>query len=451
MSSPMTLFPGSQKPMTPSRMSQMAHALQLASNFLHRDTRLFFTSSHTVMSHRHCCCSPCCLPMHPPHHRNSSSNCYYVGVEDRLTMRESTSRRIRVSARRFSLALAALVVCVGAPVSHAFVPTFPTRHVKIASSKSRQKQPLNFSPTRTSQSHQIRTFPSLVRLQDTPNGDSTTTPPVEFTEKDVRVYPQRWIQLAYLSILALMSDWICFSVAAAPDTYQNSFGHSAASLIDMFLFMNVASCFVVTDVVDKFGMKRSISGAALLMTLGCWLRSGVSFISMGGAADSLVPYPVLVIGTLMVGAAQPFFQCTPPLLSAQWFASSERATSTAVALNFNQIGIATAFLVGGAMATTTQGLEQYFGLIAVLCTLVFGGTLLQFENLPPTPPSMSELEKWSDKEAPFLESVQKFFKTPGFTLPLAAFICSISITNVVGVSVLACVIVCFCYYTCLKH
>ena len=269
--------------------------------------------------------------------------------------------------------------------------------------------------------------PALV-LRDAVNGDA-----VNGDAEEIQLYPQRWIQLAYLSALALMSDWVCFSVAAAPSTYQNSFGHSAASLIDMFLFMNVATCCLVTDIVQKFGMQKCIQGAAFLMAAGCWLRSGISFLG-GGAHEHLVPYPLLVIGTLMVGAAQPFFQCTPPLLSAQWFAASERATSTAVALNFNQIGIATAFLVGGYMATTTQGLEQYFGLISVLCTIVFGGTMLQFQNLPPKPPSTSELDKMNEKEPPFLESVKKFFKTPGFTLPLAAFICSISITNIVGVS-----------------
>ena len=103
----------------------------------------------------------------------------------------------------------------------------------------------------------------------------------------------------------------------------------------------------------------------------------------------------------MVGAAQPFFQCTPPLLSAQWFGSDERATSTAVALNFNQIGIATAFLVGGAiMATDPIGLEQYFGLVSVLCTIVAIGTVLQYQNLPPTPPSSSEMD---------LENTRHFF------------------------------------------
>ena len=44
----------------------------------------------------------------------------------------------------------------------------------------------------------------------------------------------------------------------------------------------------------------------------------------------------VLAGTVLVGAAQPFFQCTPPLLSATWFGSDERALATSVALNFNQ-------------------------------------------------------------------------------------------------------------------
>ncbi|GAX19583.1 MFS transporter, FLVCR family, MFS-domain-containing protein 7 [Fistulifera solaris] len=255
----------------------------------------------------------------------------------------------------------------------------------------------------------------------------------ELDDVQPRVYPQRWIQLGYLAALALLSDWICFSVAATPGIYEETFHHSAASIIDIFLFTNVASSFLVTDTVAKFGLQRVIQCAALLMTVGCWCRSGISFLPFL-EGNSLMSYSFFVAGTVLVGAAQPFFQCTPPLLSAKWFASSERATSTAIALNFNQIGIATAFLVGGMMATSPVGLENYFGLIAVLCTLVTGGTLLQFADDPPIPPSLSELEKKrkGEKEPPFLESIQTFFATKGFTHALVAFICSISITNVVG-------------------
>mmetsp|Transcript_50760 Transcript_50760/g.57487 ORF Transcript_50760/g.57487 Transcript_50760/m.57487 type:complete len:553 (+) Transcript_50760:72-1730(+) len=267
-------------------------------------------------------------------------------------------------------------------------------------------------------------------------GNMTTNGITTFKIKP-QVVPQRWIQLAYLSLLALLSDWVCFSVAAAPSTFESNFGHSAASIIDIFLFTNVATSFFVTDIVNKFGLQRSIQGAAIFMTVGCWLRSGFSFLpnalfSNGGGV--LVDYPFIVAGTVLVGIGQPFFQCTPPLLSAKWFANNERSTSTAIALNFNQIGIATAFLIGGGMATNTNGLENYFGVIACTTTLVTIGTLLFFENEPKIPPSTSELEKLlnGEKEAPFLDSVQFFFSKKGFSQPLCAFICSISITNVVG-------------------
>jgi len=236
------------------------------------------------------------------------------------------------------------------------------------------------------------------RLQSS-NGD------IDYSKMEPKVYDQRWIQLAYLSLLALLSDWICFAVAAAPSTYEAAYaGHSAASLIDIFLFTNVASCFIVSDTVKKYGLETAIKGASALMAVGCFFRSGVGVFggflgALGvGAATAdpaaaaqvgadLVPFWSVLTGTIMVGAAQPFFQCTPPMLSATWFASDERATSTAIALNFNQIGIATAFLVGGEMATSPDGLANYFGVISVACALVTLGTFAQFQNEPPSPPS----------------------------------------------------------------
>ena len=167
-------------------------------------------------------------------------------------------------------------------------------------------------------------------LQNAVNGD------IDYSKLKPKVYPQRWVQLAYLSLLALLSDWTCFSVAASPSTFEMSYaGHSAANLVDIFLFTNVLSCFFVTDTVARFGLEKSIKGAAALMLLGCGLKSGFSFImpmlgSMGivptdnvlTGAESLVPYWAIVTGTILVGASQPFFQITPPALSACWFVGS---------------------------------------------------------------------------------------------------------------------------------
>jgi len=306
-----------------------------------------------------------------------------------------------------------------------FVTPSTNLQTDIEMSRSSVMRPNAFSRRRSDQI-QLKLF-SEGEDPKLSNGEAT----IDYTKMKPQVYRQRWVQLAYLSLLALLSDWVCFSVAAAPETFEQSFGHSASSIIDIFLFTNVATSFLVTDVVANFGMQKAIQAAAVLMALGCWFRAGVGFLP---GQDGLVDYTLLVVGTVLVGVAQPFFQCTPPLLSATWFANNERSTSTAIALNFNQIGIATAFLVGGSMATTTKGLENYLGLIALATTLITVGTLLQFENAPPIPPSASELEKKikGEVEPPFLESVQKFFNTRGFTNALAAFICSISITNVVG-------------------
>ncbi|KAL3792469.1 hypothetical protein ACHAW5_005584 [Stephanodiscus triporus] len=211
--------------------------------------------------------------------------------------------------------------------------------------------------------------------------------------------------------------------------------------------------------------------------------------SDGRPLFGLPPYPFVLAGTVLVGLAQPFFQCTPPLLSATWFASDERATSSAVALNFNQVGIAAALVVGGKMVDNggggvggdgdagisssrrdddddddgryrvddhgdgvrrgdqaagggddddddDDGLARYFALVAVLSAFLCAGTCRYFRDSPPVPPSASEAGKAAGSSSrgamPFHVSVRGFFGKRGFGRPLAAFVFSIAITNVVG-------------------
>lgn len=245
------------------------------------------------------------------------------------------------------------------------------------------------------------------------------------------LYDQRWVQLGFLAVLALLSDLVCFSVAATPESWVKVFGQDPALLIDLFLFTNVFACFLEPYLIKAFGLRMPIVGAASLMAIGCALRSGIPFI---GAV--LPEYNAVVAGTLLVAVAQPFFQCTPPLLSATWFAPNERALATAVAINFNQVGIATAFLIGGAMGRTEDGLKEYFSLITVAALVVALGAFAFFRERPPTPPSASALEKAeakaTDDDKSFPETAVELLRTPGFLPPLAAFVTSIAVTNVVG-------------------
>ena len=95
--------------------------------------------------------------------------------------------------------------------------------------------------------------------------------------QEITLYPRRWLQLAYLSSLALLSDWVCFSVAAAPETWEATYAHDPATLIDVFLLTNVVFCFIEPTVVGRFGLRAVVITAATVMALGCALRSGLPF------------------------------------------------------------------------------------------------------------------------------------------------------------------------------
>ena len=59
-----------------------------------------------------------------------------------------------------------------------------------------------------------------------PNGAVDASAAIDYSNIKPEPVDQRWVQLAYLSLLALLSDWVCFSVAAAPETFESNFGNA---------------------------------------------------------------------------------------------------------------------------------------------------------------------------------------------------------------------------------
>lgn len=265
------------------------------------------------------------------------------------------------------------------------------------------------------------------------------------------LYRERWVQLLLLSGLALISDWVCFATAAVPREFYEATGHRSSSLINAFLMSNVVSCFLYTDLSRRFGLRRSTAAAGLAMAVGCLLRSGPPLV--GG----LPPTFFIILGTTLVGMAQPFFQCAPPRLSATWFSRRERSLATATALNANQLGIAAAFVVGGKLcAGESSNLKRYLDVITATAFVVAAATWMLFKDRPPTPPTASaaasrdasheakdqatsvSISGGSPSALPsnhftFHKSLHHLmFRTKGFLGPLAAFVTSIAVTNVVS-------------------
>ena len=227
-------------------------------------------------------------------------------------------------------------------------------------------------------------------------------------EHKYEVYSTRWIMLGYMSLLNLLSDWTCYSVAPIAMLTQETYGDvDPESLVTVFLGANAVASALEPMVLGRLGLRRTVLLRSLLLTLGSIVKSGglkgilmSSSSSSGGGSlmmseeemlaeeDSDISWR-LYLGFFLVGLSQPLYQCTPALLSASWFPENERTMATGVALNSNQLGIGCAFVFGTMLVSTEKDIIPYFGLLSLISTITFIGTALQFEDAPPTPPSDS--------------------------------------------------------------
>jgi len=205
-----------------------------------------------------------------------------------------------------------------------------------------------------------------------------------------KVYWQRWLMLFYMSLLNLLSDWTCYSVAPISLLTEEVFGNiDPERLVVVFLGANALGTACEPILLARLGLRRTVLFGALLLMIGSIVKSG--------GLPPITPLSVekgqsewsLYLGFFIVGLSQPLYQCTPALLSASWFPEEERTMATGVALNSNQLGIGFAFIFGTLLVSKADDIPSYFGLLSQISTLVFIGTLIQFDDAPPTPPSSS--------------------------------------------------------------
>jgi len=205
-----------------------------------------------------------------------------------------------------------------------------------------------------------------------------------------QVYWQRWIMLFYMSILNLLSDWTCYSVAPISLLTEEAFGNiDPERLVVVFLGANAVASACEPMILARLGLRRTVLLGAFLLTIGSIIKSGGLPPFMEPELEKGHAESSLYFGFFIVGLSQPLYQCTPALLSASWFPEEERTMATGVALNANQLGIGFAFIFGTLLVSKADDIIPYFGLLSQISTLALIGSLIQFDDAPPTPPSAS--------------------------------------------------------------
>eukprot|EP00579_Thalassiosira_antarctica_P001250 CAMPEP_0201869308 /NCGR_PEP_ID=MMETSP0902-20130614/2867_1 /ASSEMBLY_ACC=CAM_ASM_000551 /TAXON_ID=420261 /ORGANISM="Thalassiosira antarctica, Strain CCMP982" /LENGTH=869 /DNA_ID=CAMNT_0048394793 /DNA_START=81 /DNA_END=2690 /DNA_ORIENTATION=- len=213
-------------------------------------------------------------------------------------------------------------------------------------------------------------------------------------DEGFKVYSSRWIMLFYMSLLNLMSDWTCYSVAPIAMLTKKAFGDvDPESLVTVFLGANAVASAMEPAILGRLGLRKTVVFGAMLLMFGSIIKSGgLRSIMMTQSEEELEEEEEditwrLYLGFFLVGLSQPLYQCTPALLSSSWFPENERTMATGVALNSNQLGIGCAFVFGTILVHTEADIIPYFGLLSAIATLTFVGAALQFDDAPPTPPS----------------------------------------------------------------
>ena len=209
-------------------------------------------------------------------------------------------------------------------------------------------------------------------------------------ERGFKTYWQRWLMLLYMSLLNLLSDWTCYSVAPISMLTEEAFGNiDPERLVVVFLGANAVASISEPIILSRLGLRRTVLFGSLLLMIGSIVKSGgVPPILQSDIQEGEAEWR-LYLGFFLVGLSQPLYQCTPTLLSSSWFPEEERTMATGIALNANQLGIGFAFVFGTLLVGNKDDIIPYFGLLSTLSAIIFMGALIQFDDAPPTPPSAS--------------------------------------------------------------
>lgn len=226
------------------------------------------------------------------------------------------------------------------------------------------------------------------------------------------VYWQRWIMLLYMSVLNLVSDWTCYSVAPIALLTTEAFGDiNPEHLVTVFLAANAFSTALEPVLLSRLGLRRTIVFGSFLLMCGNVIKSGGIPGLIGTELTKDDAMWRLYAGFFLVGLSQPLYQCTPTLLSCVWFPEKERTLATGIALNSNQIGVGFAFVFGTILVLSTDDIPGYFGLLSSISTLAFIGCFMQFKDAPPTPPSETArvIRGTLEVKIPYIDSMRQAF------------------------------------------
>jgi MFS family permease len=236
------------------------------------------------------------------------------------------------------------------------------------------------------------------------------------TVDEVKLYRYRWAVLAaFMSInVTIQVLWICFAPVAgqAAEFYGVSelrVGLPAMLFMIVFIPLSIPASWAI----DTIGFRRAVGFGAVLLAAFALLR---------GLYSS--SFPMVLLMTTGIAAAQPFLLNAFTKVAAVWFAYEERATAVGLATVASFLGIIigevlTPFLVD---LYGLRGMQMISGVAAAASSVLF---LAVAREKPPTPAGPPGHEE----RALVLDGLKQIMREKGFYYVAFAFLVAGGIFN----------------------
>ncbi|XP_071505825.1 solute carrier family 49 member 4 homolog [Diadema antillarum] len=161
------------------------------------------------------------------------------------------------------------------------------------------------------------------------------------SHKEYVVYPDRWYILALFSMMALANSSGWNTWGPIQDTAKAVFSWSDSNfalLANWGAITFLSSAPMFSWLLHTKGLRLSVLVAAGCLVIGMGIRClPVGKEHMIWSAN---------MGQLFIGLSAPILMSGVTTLSAQWFASNERTTATAISSTTAYLGVAASFLIG---------------------------------------------------------------------------------------------------------
>lgn len=218
-----------------------------------------------------------------------------------------------------------------------------------------------------------------------------------------QVYKRRFFGLGQLILLNIVVSWDWIAFAPVSTTAAAYFGTSQSVinwLSTAFLFSFVVATPFTFWTLRKHGPKTAIVISSFFLLVGNWVK-------YAGAKSNV--FPVVMLGQLLIGLAQPFVLAAPTTYSDLWFSPQGRTTATAVASLANPFGAALGQLISPFWATEPTEIPNSVLWVSIIASVA---TIPSFfiPKKPPNPPAPNT-ESAIDTNTPSTETVLDDLRT----------------------------------------